>query len=168
MRSLDAKDCAARPVARTLLDAVSPVSYAQDWSVIARNLPSRPYRKVLRLAATLLAIAVAAGVATPRPRLGRERSLRTLAPAGGTRPGQPCAWRPAGDQDPDVTVAAGEALGHADRQMTPVDAAAALPGYRLVASAAAPRLAPEPDAVAAAANARTGPPPGRAPPVSRS
>lgn len=45
------------------------------------------------LAATLLAVAVAAGVSTPRLRTGgRERAARGAALAGSTRPDQPCAW----------------------------------------------------------------------------
>jgi hypothetical protein len=129
---------------------------------------TRRSHHLLTLSATLLAIAVAAGVATPRPRLGRERALRTVALAGCTRADQPCAWGPAEDPDPDVTVAAGDTLAHADQQVTPADAAAVRPGCRLVARAAALRLLPDPDAVAAAATARTGPPPGRAPPAFRS
>ncbi len=125
---------------------------------------TRRSHHLLTLSATLLAIAAAAGVATPRPRLGRERALRTVVLAASTRPDQPCASGPAEDPEPDVAAA----FAPADCQVTPVDAAAMLPGRRIVADTGAPRLATEPDTAAAAANARTGPPPGRAPPASRS
>lgn len=131
-------------------------------------LVNRRSHHLLTLSATLLAVAVAAGVATPRPRLGRERALRTVVLAASTRPDQPCAWRPVEDPEPDATVAAGAEFAFADRQETPADAAAVVPGRGLVASALAPRLAAAPETVAAAASARTGPPPGRAPPIFQS
>ena len=144
------------------------VSYAEPPPHRRVHVVTRRSHHLLTLSATLLAIAVAAGVATPRPRLGRERALRTVALAASTRPDQPCAWGPADEPEPDVTVAAGDAFASADRLVTPADAAAVLPGGRLAANAAAPPLTAAPDTVAAAAGARTGPPPGRAPPNVRS
>lgn len=141
------------------------VSYAERPAHRRVHLVTRRSHHLLTVSATLLAIAVAAGVATPRPRLGRERALRTVVLAASTRPDQPCASGPAEDPEPDVTVAA--AFASADCQVTPVDVAAMLPGRGIVATAAALRLASSPDALAAAANARTGPPPGRAPPLVR-
>ena len=129
---------------------------------------TRRSHHVLTLSATLLALAVAAGVATPRPRLGRERALRTVALAASTRPDQPCAWGPADEPEPDVTVAAGDASTSVEGLLTPADAAALLPAVRLAANAGTPQLTAAPDAVAAVAGARTGTPPGRAPPIVRS
>jgi hypothetical protein len=128
---------------------------------------TRRAHHLLTLSAALVAVAVAAGVATPRPRLGRERALRTVALAASTRPDQPCAWGPTEDPEPDVTVATGDTAAHPDLPVG-VDGSALLPGCPLVATAVALRLLPDPEASAAAANARTGPPPGRAPPIFRS
>ncbi|MGD9905113.1 MAG: hypothetical protein AB7U83_16730 [Vicinamibacterales bacterium] len=62
---------------------------------------------ITAFAATLLAVAIAAGVSTPRLRTGgRERAARGAALAGSTRPDQPCAWiEPDDDFVFDVGVA---------------------------------------------------------------
>jgi hypothetical protein len=128
---------------------------------------TRRSHHLLTLSAALLAVAVAAGVATPRPRLGRERALRTVALAASTRPDQPCAWGPTEDPEPDVTVATGDTVAHPDLQVE-VDGSALLRECPLAARAVALRLLPDPEASVAATKARTGPPPGRAPPAFRS
>jgi hypothetical protein len=143
------------------------VSYAESPSRRRVDPVTRRSHHLLTLSAALVAVAVAAGVATPRPRLGRERALRTVAVAASTRPDQPCAWGPTEDPETDVTVATGDTVAHPDLPAG-VDGSALLPWCPLVARAVALRLLPDPDAAAAAANARTGPPPGRAPPAFRS
>jgi hypothetical protein len=71
--------------------------------MVIRRLP-----RLSAIAATLLALAVATGVALPRPRfLGRERSVRNLTVAGSTRPDQPCAWVFPDDADAEVAADAG-------------------------------------------------------------
>ncbi len=56
-----------------------------------------PYITALLVSA--LALAVADGVSTPRPRSGgRERLARSAALAGSSRPDQPCAWIEPDDQ----------------------------------------------------------------------
>jgi hypothetical protein len=62
------------------------------------------------LAASLLALAVATGVATPRLRTGgRERAARSAALAGTTRPDEPCPWiEPDADWAVAISAPAGD------------------------------------------------------------
>jgi hypothetical protein len=71
---------------------------------------TRRSTRLTALAATLLAVAVAAGVSTPRLRTGgRERAARGAALAGSTRPDQPCAWV---EPDDDFAAAVTADPGH--------------------------------------------------------
>jgi hypothetical protein len=62
------------------------------------------------LVASLLALAVAAGVSTPRLRTGgRDRAARTAALAGSSRSDQPCAWvEPDDDFAQEILAPAGD------------------------------------------------------------
>lgn len=140
------------------------VSYAERPAHRRVHLVTRRSHHLLTLSASLLAVAVAAGVATPRPRLGREWALRMVALAACARPDQPRAWGSADDPEADIAVAAGSAFASEGLEETPADAAAALSRWGFVAKVSTAWLVPPPEDVAAA-NARSGPPPGRAPPV---
>jgi len=71
---------------------------------------TRRSTRLTALAATLLAVAVAAGVSTPRLRAGgRDRAARGAALAGSTRPDQPCAWV---EPDDDFAAAVAADPGH--------------------------------------------------------
>jgi len=85
------------------------VSY--PWVASQRQAVTRRSTHITALAATLLAVAVAAGVSTPRLRTGgRERAARGAALAGSTRPDQPCAWV---EPDDDFAFAVAADPGHA-------------------------------------------------------
>ena len=62
------------------------------------------------LVASLLALAVAVGVSTPRLRSGgRDRAARTAALAGSSRSDQPCAWvEPDDDFAQEILAPAGD------------------------------------------------------------
>ncbi len=83
---------------------------------------TRRTTRLTALAATLLAVAVAAGVSTPRLRTGgRERAARGAALAGSTRPDQPCAWIEPDDDFAFEAAPAGDLVADA---YTPADGAA--------------------------------------------
>lgn len=102
---------------------------------------------ITALVASLLALAVAAGVSTPRLRSGgRDRAARTAALAGSSRSDQPCAWvepdddfaqeilAPAGDLVLDTpTTASFPAAGHVAALVTIATVVVPQPASVLVA-----------------------------------
>lgn len=110
------------------------------WVASQRQAVTRRSTHITALAATLLAVAVAAGVSTPRLRTGgRDRAARGAALAGSTRPDQPCAWVEP-DDDFVFEVAAdpghGVAGTHAAAPRSGADVFVLPPGVAAAASAA--------------------------------
>jgi hypothetical protein len=67
------------------------------------------------LAASLLALAVTTGVATPRLRGGgRERVARSAALAGSSRSDEPCAWVEPDDHGLEISAPAGDLVFDTD------------------------------------------------------